>query len=160
MILRCAENVQGMQRRQRLWPRSRRRSTNSARPTAAVQDHKRTIFQKISLFQPGMGLLTQVNMAVLLAYGGYLVVHGELRLGEGLFVFANLLARVRQPGRADHEHHQQHPGQPDRRAAGVRSARRAGRSGQPGRRRYARAQRRGSVRFERVSFGYPAERRC
>ncbi len=57
----------------------------------AVQDHKRTIFQKISLFQPGMGLLTQINLAVLLGYGGYLVVHGELRLGEGLFVFANLL---------------------------------------------------------------------
>jgi ATP-binding cassette subfamily B protein len=38
-----------------------------------------------------MGLLTQINLAVLLGYGGYLVVQGELRLGEGLFVFANLL---------------------------------------------------------------------
>ncbi len=38
-----------------------------------------------------MGFLTQINMIVLLSYGGYLVIVGELRLGEGLFVFANLL---------------------------------------------------------------------
>jgi ATP-binding cassette subfamily B protein len=38
-----------------------------------------------------MGMLTQVNLAILLGYGGYLVIGGELRLGEGLFVFANLL---------------------------------------------------------------------
>ncbi len=45
----------------------------------------------ISVFQPGIGLLTQLNLAVLLLYGGYLVIDGQLLLGEGLFVFANLL---------------------------------------------------------------------
>src|SRR6185437_5123209 len=49
------------------------------------------IFRKLSLFQPAMGFLTQINMIVLLAYGGHLVVRGELALGAGLFVFANLL---------------------------------------------------------------------
>ncbi len=38
-----------------------------------------------------MGILTQVNMMVLLGYGGYLVIHQQLALGTGLFVFANLL---------------------------------------------------------------------
>ncbi|MGL5096279.1 MAG: ABC transporter ATP-binding protein, partial [Planctomycetia bacterium] len=46
---------------------------------------------KISLFQPIMGFLTQVNMMILLGYGGWLAVRGELRLGEGLYVFAGLL---------------------------------------------------------------------
>jgi ATP-binding cassette subfamily B protein len=43
------------------------------------------------LFQPGIGMLTQINMVVLLGYGGYLVIQGELPLGAGMFVFANLL---------------------------------------------------------------------
>ena len=58
-----------------------------------VRDQKWTIFQRIALFQPAMGLLTQINMVVLLGYGGYLVAQGELSLGTGLFVFANLLSQ-------------------------------------------------------------------
>ena len=57
----------------------------------AVMDQKKQIFWKLSLFQPIMGFLTQINMIVLLGYGGYLVVKGQLPLGAGLFVFANLL---------------------------------------------------------------------
>ncbi len=56
-----------------------------------IREQKRAIFWKISVYQPLMGLLTQVNMLVLLGYGGYLVVRGELPLGAGLFVMANLL---------------------------------------------------------------------
>jgi ATP-binding cassette subfamily B protein len=58
-----------------------------------VLDQKRTIFRRVALFQPAMGFLTQVNMVVLLSYGGYLVSQGELSLGTGLFVFANLLSQ-------------------------------------------------------------------
>jgi ATP-binding cassette subfamily B protein len=58
-----------------------------------VRDQKCTIFRRIALFQPAMGLLTQFNMVVLLGYGGYLVACGELSLGAGLFVFANLLSQ-------------------------------------------------------------------
>jgi ATP-binding cassette subfamily B protein len=58
-----------------------------------VRDQKRSIFRRISLFQPAMGFLTQINMVVLLGYGGYLVSQGELSLGTGLFVFANLLSQ-------------------------------------------------------------------
>jgi ATP-binding cassette subfamily B protein len=56
-----------------------------------IRDLKGSIFFRISTFQPAMGLLTQVNMLVLIGYGGILVIRGELALGAGLFVFANLL---------------------------------------------------------------------
>lgn len=56
-----------------------------------IRDLKESIFFRISTFQPVMGLITQVNMLVLIGYGGMLVIRGELALGAGLFVFANLL---------------------------------------------------------------------
>jgi ATP-binding cassette subfamily B protein len=56
-----------------------------------VLRQKRWIFWKVSLFQPVMGLLTQISTLVLLGYGGYLVIHGRLQLGTGLFVFNGLL---------------------------------------------------------------------
>ena len=57
----------------------------------AVMEQKKKIFRRLSIFQPAMGFLTQINMVVLFGYGGYLVVKGELALGAGLFVFANFL---------------------------------------------------------------------
>lgn len=57
-----------------------------------IRGHKRTIFRRLSTYQPLMGLLTQLNMLVLLGYGGHLVIRGELPLGTGLFVMANLLS--------------------------------------------------------------------
>jgi len=59
--------------------------------TDRVYQQKNSIFFRISVFQPLMGFLTQCNMLVLIAYGGVLVIRGELALGTGLFVFANLL---------------------------------------------------------------------
>jgi ATP-binding cassette subfamily B protein len=49
------------------------------------------IFWKVSVFSPAVGVLTRINMIVLLLYGGTMVMHGELPLGAGLFVFAGLL---------------------------------------------------------------------
>ncbi|AMV21482.1 ABC transporter ATP-binding protein [Planctomyces sp. SH-PL14] len=59
--------------------------------TRRIRDQKESIFWQVSTYQPIMGLLTQVNMLVLIGYGGILVVRGEVQLGAGLFVFANLL---------------------------------------------------------------------
>lgn len=56
-----------------------------------IADQKEAIFWKISVFQPAVGMLNHVSMLVLLSYGGYLVLRGELPLGAGLFVFAKLL---------------------------------------------------------------------
>lgn len=57
----------------------------------AIQDEKESIFRLLSTWQPTIGFLTQVNMLILIGYGGWLVIKGEMALGSGLFVFANLL---------------------------------------------------------------------
>jgi ATP-binding cassette subfamily B protein len=60
----------------------------------AVKDQQRQIFVRMSLFSPGIELLTQLNLAVLLLYGGKLVIDGSLPVGTGLIVFAGLLQQL------------------------------------------------------------------
>jgi len=62
-----------------------------AAATRAVYDQQHGIFWKVSLFAPSIGVLTRINMLVLLGYGGWLVIDGQLPLGTGLIVFAGLL---------------------------------------------------------------------
>jgi ATP-binding cassette subfamily B protein len=57
----------------------------------AVYDQQRGIFWRVSLFSPAVGVVTRINMIVLLSYGGWLVIQGQLPLGTGLVVFAGLL---------------------------------------------------------------------
>jgi ATP-binding cassette subfamily B protein len=57
----------------------------------AVFGQQQVIFWRVSLFSPAIGFLTRINMMVLLGYGGWLVIHGQLPLGTGLVVFAGLL---------------------------------------------------------------------
>jgi ATP-binding cassette subfamily B protein len=57
----------------------------------AVLAQQQIIFWRVSLFSPAIGFLTRINMMVLLGYGGWLVIRGELPLGTGLVVFAGLL---------------------------------------------------------------------
>lgn len=90
MILALSESVQGMQVIKG-FARERDRAAHFQDRTTAVRDQKERIFFHISMFQPSITLLTQVNMVILLGYGGFLVSRGELPLGEGLFVFANVL---------------------------------------------------------------------
>lgn len=61
------------------------------RATDHMREQKRWIFWTVSTVQPVLGLLTQCNMLILIGYGGALVIRGELALGAGMFVFANLL---------------------------------------------------------------------
>ena len=56
-----------------------------------IREQKQEIFWRISMFQPTMGMLTHLNRAVLLGFGGYLVAQGQLPLGVGLVAFARLL---------------------------------------------------------------------
>jgi ATP-binding cassette subfamily B protein len=62
---------------------------NAANDAVLRQQH--VIFWRVSLFSPAIGFLTRINMMVLLGYGGWLVMRGELPLGAGLVVFAGLL---------------------------------------------------------------------
>ncbi len=57
----------------------------------AVRDQQSWIFWRLSTFIPALGLLSQANLVVLLGYGGWLVLRGQLPLGSGLIVFAGLL---------------------------------------------------------------------
>ena len=56
-----------------------------------VLSQQKGVFWRVSLFSPGVGLLTRVNLLVLIGYGGWLVIQGSLPLGAGLVVFAGLL---------------------------------------------------------------------
>ncbi len=89
-ILTLAENVQGQQV-VKGFAREPHEVAKFAAANRAIRDQKDRIFWKVSTFQPIMGFLTQVNMLVLIGYGGYLVIHGQLMLGAGLFVFSNLM---------------------------------------------------------------------
>lgn len=60
-----------------------------------LRDHKRWIFWRVSVFVPLIAFLPQVNLVILLVYGGYLhIVKQELAFGSGLIVFAGLLQQV------------------------------------------------------------------
>lgn len=90
LILTLSESVQGIQ----VIKGFAREPAEQARFEAANQalrNQKYDIFRRLSFYQPLMGFLTQINLLVLIGYGGWLVVQGQLPLGAGLFVFANLL---------------------------------------------------------------------
>ena len=91
LILRLSENVQGIQ----VVKGFAREDDEIARFEQAnreLKDQKYDIFWRLSVYQPTMGFLTQVNQLVLIGYGGALVIQGQLPLGAGLFVFANLIS--------------------------------------------------------------------
>jgi ATP-binding cassette subfamily B protein len=90
LVLKLSETVQGIHVIKG-FAREQEQIARFATANRAIENQKENIFWRVSLFQPLMGLLTQVNMIVLLSYGGWLVIEGQLPLGEGLFVFANLL---------------------------------------------------------------------
>jgi ABC-type multidrug transport system fused ATPase/permease subunit len=55
-----------------------------------LRDQQHRIFWRVSLFTPGVSLVGQLNLVVLLFYGGWAVRVGHISLGD-LIVFAGLL---------------------------------------------------------------------
>ncbi|MBL8816705.1 MAG: ABC transporter ATP-binding protein [Planctomyces sp.] len=90
MIRTLVENLQGVQV-VKGYAREKEQCVKFAAANQNIRDLKESIFFKVSTFQPVMGLVTQVNMLILIGYGGHLVIQGELAMGAGMFVFANLL---------------------------------------------------------------------
>ncbi|MGJ3242223.1 MAG: ABC transporter ATP-binding protein [Opitutales bacterium] len=90
LIRSLSETIQGIQTVKGFGREDRRRD-DFLGINEHFQQQQRSIFWKVSLFSPTVGFLTQVNLVVLLGYGGYLVFQGELALGTGLVVFAGLL---------------------------------------------------------------------
>ncbi|MBM4077455.1 MAG: ABC transporter ATP-binding protein, partial [Planctomycetes bacterium] len=90
LILRLSENILGIQV-VKGFAREEDEIRRFQGANRLLKDQKDDIFWKLSLYQPVMGLLTQVSQCTVIGYGGWLVIRGELPLGTGLFVFANLI---------------------------------------------------------------------
>lgn len=90
MVQRLSESVQGIQVT-KVFGREADDRARFEESNAAILRQQHAIFWRVSLFSPAVGFLTRVNMMVLLGYGGWLVVQGELPFGTGLVVFAGLL---------------------------------------------------------------------
>jgi ATP-binding cassette subfamily B protein len=90
MVQTLAESIQGIQVT-KAFGREAEERAKFDRSNQAVYDQQRSIFWRVSLFSPTVGFLTRINMMVLLGYGGWLVIRGDLPLGTGLVVFAGLL---------------------------------------------------------------------
>lgn len=90
MVQLLAESIQGIAVTKGFGREAEDRARFEA-ANQAVVDQQRGIFWRVSLFSPAVGLLTRINMMVLLGYGGWLVMQGRLPLGTGLIVFAGLL---------------------------------------------------------------------
>jgi ATP-binding cassette, subfamily B, bacterial len=90
VVLRLAESIQGVQVIKG-FGREREEIARFAAANAAVRDQQHGIFWRVSIFGPLIGYMTQINLVILLAYGGWLVTQDRLALGSGLVVFAGLL---------------------------------------------------------------------
>ena len=89
MVRAMAEGIEGIQVT-KVFGREQEQYRRFQRRNLAVRQQQRKIFKNVSRFAPGIDFLNQSNIAVLLAYGGYLVAAREITLGD-LVVFAGLL---------------------------------------------------------------------
>ena len=90
MILVLSENVQGVHV-VKGFGRQPEETRKFADANRQVRDRQRGIFRVTALYTCATGMLTHVNMVVLVGYGGYLVMTDRLALGTGLLVFYGLL---------------------------------------------------------------------
>ncbi len=61
---------------------------------ASVRDQKNRVFRKLTILFPLVSLLNQFSMTVLLGYGGWLAIRGEIPIGTGLVLFAGILQQL------------------------------------------------------------------
>jgi len=90
LVLHVAESADGVLVIKSLG-RQEKEIAQFAEANDRVRDQQQAVFARVSRFSPMVQLLTQVNLVVLLIYGGYLVSVNELPLGTGMIVFAGLL---------------------------------------------------------------------
>jgi ATP-binding cassette, subfamily B, bacterial len=129
MVLAMSEGVSGIQVT-KVFGREQPELERFEEHNALVRDQQRAIFVKVSRFGPTIDYIAQANIGVLLLYGGYLVSHRAMSLGD-LIVFAGLLqqfsAQVSSMA-GEHGRHRQHAAaELDRGAPRLRSAGRAAR---------------------------------
>lgn len=93
LILKLAENVQGISV-VRGFGMEQTREDDFRRANAEVRGQQQRIFWKVSVFTPSINMLNHINMIVLLGFGGWLAVRGQIPLGTGLVVFAGILQQL------------------------------------------------------------------
>lgn len=90
LVLRLVESIRGI----RIIKAFGCEAADEARFNEAndrVRDQQRWIFWRVSIFAPGIGLLSQMSIVVLLGYGGYLAARHEISIGMGIVSFAAIL---------------------------------------------------------------------
>jgi ATP-binding cassette subfamily B protein len=91
MVLTMSEGIHGIQVT-KVFGREQEELARFEKKNRAVVDQQQDIFQQASVFTSAVHFVSQVNIGVLLGYGGYLVSMGRLTLGD-LIVFANVLTQ-------------------------------------------------------------------
>jgi ATP-binding cassette subfamily B protein len=90
MIQRLAENIRGIAVI-KAFAREGDEIRKFHETNDILRQQKQYVFKVVSFFMPSIGFLSQANLVVLLVYGGYLVIHGEIPLGAGLITFSWML---------------------------------------------------------------------
>ncbi len=89
MVLAMSEGVSGIQVT-KVFGREQSELERFEAHNAKLRDQQRAIFVKVSRFGPTVDFISQLNIGVLLLYGGSLVARRAMTLGD-LIVFAGLL---------------------------------------------------------------------
>ena len=90
LVLAFSETTQGIQTVKGLAAEGRARAAFAAR-NEEVRAQKQQVIGEVATFWPVIDGLNHLSLAVLLGYGGWRVVQGDLALGSGLVAFAALL---------------------------------------------------------------------
>jgi ATP-binding cassette subfamily B protein len=90
MVLGFSENVQGIQV-VKGFSLEGRVLGRFAGWSEDIRVQKRKVFGEIALFWPVIDGLNRLSMIILLGYGGWMVMQGQITLGTGLVTFAGLL---------------------------------------------------------------------
>jgi len=90
LVLNFSESMEGIQT-VKSFSLEQNRQEAFERDAQKVREKRQEIFWLTSTFAPAIGFMTQLNLVVLLGYGGYLVMIDEFPLGTGLVAFAALL---------------------------------------------------------------------
>ena len=90
VVMEVSENIQGVHV-VKGFAREAERSARFAERNRRLTERKDWIFWRATTYPQAIGFCTQINLAILIAYGGYLVIQDQLPLGTGLIVFSGLL---------------------------------------------------------------------
>src|SRR5450755_723396 len=89
MVLAMSEGIHGIQVT-KVFGREPFEYQRFLEKNRAVRDQQQRIFINVSRFSPAVQFITELNIGILLFYGGWLVAHHAMTLGD-LIVFAGLL---------------------------------------------------------------------